>query len=77
MGSATRSRTVLLVVGSLVGLLVAIAVVLALQPPPVFDPSTPEGAAQGYYQGALDGDYGPQTRAALVACLEAGCRVVE
>ena len=36
-----------------------------------------ELAAQGYYQGALDGDYGPQTRAALVACLEAGCRVVE
>lgn len=56
MGSATRSRTVLLVVGSLVGLLVAVAVVLALQPPPVFDASTPEGAAQGYYQALLDGD---------------------
>lgn len=56
MKSPTRSRTVLLVVGSLVGLLVVVAIVLALQPPPVFDPSTPEGAAQGYYQALLDGD---------------------
>ena len=32
----------------------------------------------GYYRGAIDGRaYGPQTRAALVVCLEAGCRVLE
>ena len=31
----------------------------------------------GYYRGAIDGSYGPNTRAALVACLEAGCRVQE
>jgi tetratricopeptide (TPR) repeat protein len=31
----------------------------------------------GYYRGAIDGAYGPQTRAALVACLKAGCRVQE
>ncbi len=38
-----------------------------------------QGALIGhqYYSGAIDGAYGPQTRAALVACLEAGCRVLE
>ena len=35
-------------------------------------------AKHGYYRGAIDGGaYRPQTRAALAACLEAGCRVVE
>ena len=32
----------------------------------------------GYYRGAIDGGgYGPQTRAALAACLDAGCRLLE
>ena len=31
----------------------------------------------GHYRGAVDGVYGPPVRAALAACLEAGCRVVE
>lgn len=52
----THSRTALLVIGSLVGLLVAVAIVLALQPPRVFDPATPEGTAQGYYQAIVAGD---------------------
>ncbi len=35
-------------------------------------------AKHGYYRGAIDGGaYRPQTRAALVACLEAGCRLLE
>ena len=35
-------------------------------------------AKHGYYRGAIDGRaYRPQTRAALVACLEAGCRLLE
>jgi tetratricopeptide (TPR) repeat protein len=35
-------------------------------------------AKHGYYRGAVDGGaYRPQTRAALVACLEAGCRLLE
>ena len=34
-------------------------------------------AGHGYYRGAIDGAYGPNTRAALVACLDAGCRLLE
>jgi tetratricopeptide (TPR) repeat protein len=34
-------------------------------------------AKHGFYRGAVDGAYGPETRAALVACLNAGCRVIE
>jgi tetratricopeptide (TPR) repeat protein len=34
-------------------------------------------AGHGYYKGAIDGAYGAGTRAALAACLDAGCRVVE
>jgi hypothetical protein len=31
----------------------------------------------GYYSGGIHGEYDPATRAALVACLLAGCRVIE
>ena len=34
-------------------------------------------ARHGYYRGAIDGAYGAGTGAALAACLDAGCRVVE
>jgi hypothetical protein len=35
-------------------------------------------AKHGHYRGAIDGKaYWPQTRAALAACLDAGCRVLE
>ena len=34
-------------------------------------------AKHGHYRGAVDGVYGAPVRAALAACLEAGCRVVE
>ncbi len=34
-------------------------------------------AKHGYYRGAVDGPYGPQSRASLVACLKAGCRLLE
>lgn len=56
MKPTVGSRTILLGIGSLVGLLIAVAVFFALQPSPTFEPSTPEGAAQGYYQALLDGD---------------------
>ncbi len=31
----------------------------------------------GYYRGVINGVYGPESRAALMACLEARCRLVE
>lgn len=30
---------------------------------------------KGYYNGAIDGQYGPGTREALVACVNAGCKM--
>lgn len=44
------------VIAGVVVVLVVIAVIIALQPPEVLDPSTPEGAAQGYFQAVHDGD---------------------
>jgi tetratricopeptide (TPR) repeat protein len=32
-------------------------------------------AKRGYYTGPIDGDYGPGTRRALAACVEAGCQL--
>ncbi len=34
-------------------------------------------ADHGYYRGAIDGAYGTKTRAALVSCLDAECRLEE
>ena len=45
-----------MVIGVLAGVLVAVAVALALRTPPHFDPATPEGTAQGYFQAVLAGD---------------------
>ena len=56
MGENDRSRVVLIAIGSVVAVFVGVAVVIALQPPPVFDPATPEGTAQGYFQALHDGD---------------------
>lgn len=56
MAREEHSRTVLLVIGSIVGLLVIVAVVLATRPPAQLDPSTPEGAVQGFYRAIVDGD---------------------
>jgi hypothetical protein len=56
MGTDDRSRTVLIAIGVVVAVLVGVAVVIALQPPAVLDPATPEGTAQGYFQALHDGD---------------------
>ncbi len=45
-----------MVIGGVAVVLVAAAVVVAVQPPQEFDPGTPEGTAQAYYQAILDGD---------------------
>ena len=51
-----HSRTVLMVIGAFAVVLIAVAIVVAIQPPETFDPGTPEGTAQAYYQAILDGD---------------------
>ena len=56
MGENDRSRLVLIAIGIVVAVLVGVAVAIALQPPQVFDPATPEGTAQGYFQALHDGD---------------------
>jgi hypothetical protein len=58
MDTDRRSRIVLLAIGGIVVVLIAVAVVMAVQPPPQFDPATPEGAAQGYFGAVLDRDAG-------------------
>ena len=51
-----HSRIVLMVIGGVAIVLIAVAIVVAVQPPVELDPTTPEGTAQGYYQAILDGD---------------------
>ena len=51
-----HSRIVLVVIGAVAVVLITVAIVVAIQPPTEFDPGTPEGTAQGYYQAILDGD---------------------
>lgn len=56
MTQRNPSNAVLMAIGVIVALLVVVAVVFALQPPTQFDPNTPEGTAQGYFQALNDGD---------------------
>jgi hypothetical protein len=56
MVAVLRSRNTLIGIGALIVALIAVAIVLALQPPTEFDPATPEGTAQGYFQAVLDRD---------------------
>jgi hypothetical protein len=50
------SRAALVAIGVVIALLVVVAVVFAIVPPPQFDPDTPEGTIQGYFQAVNDGD---------------------
>lgn len=50
------SRRILVAIGTLVGVLIGVAVMLALRPPPEFNPTTPEGTVQGFLQAVLDDD---------------------
>jgi len=50
------SHRILFMVGALVAVLIGVAIILALRPPTEFEPTTPEGAAQGYFRAVLDGD---------------------
>ena len=72
MDPNARSRRTLVGIAVAVGVLIVLAVALALQPPHEFDPGSPEGTAQGYFRAVLDGD---QDRAAdyLTGALRDGC----
>ncbi|MEA3501341.1 MAG: hypothetical protein U9R47_01090, partial [Actinomycetota bacterium] len=56
MTTDRHSRIALMVIGGIAVILIAVAIVVAVQPPKEFDPGTPEGTAQAYYQAILDGD---------------------
>jgi len=56
MAHRITSNKVLITIGVVISLLVVVAVVFALQPPTQFDPSSPEGTTQGYFQALNDGD---------------------
>jgi hypothetical protein len=56
MNMDRHSRIVLTVIGTVTVALIAVAIVIAVQPPETLDPGTPEGSAQAYYQAILDGD---------------------
>jgi hypothetical protein len=56
MERGATSNIILVVVGASVAVLVAVSIFFALQPPTQFDPNSPEGTAQGYFQAVEDGD---------------------
>jgi len=56
MSMDRHSRIALIVIGGVAVVLIAVAIVVAVQPPQELDPGTPEGTAQAYYQAILDGD---------------------
>ena len=56
MKNTTKSNKVLAGIGAAIALLIIVAVVLAIRPTEVFDPSTPQGAAQGYFNAVIEDD---------------------
>lgn len=50
------SRKILIAIGVAIGVLFVVATIIAVQPPTTFDPATPEGTTQGYFQAIDDGD---------------------
>jgi hypothetical protein len=56
MERGAASNMILITIGVAVALLVAVSVLFALQPPTQFDPNTPQGTAQGYFEAINDGD---------------------
>jgi hypothetical protein len=54
MKGVTRSGIVLAAVVAAIAVIAALALVLAAQPPKVFDPGTAEATVQGYFQAVVD-----------------------
>ena len=76
MRTDRQSRLILVFVGGAVAILAAVAVFLAVRPPPDFDPATPEGATQGYVRAVLDED-AELVRSYLSVELARKCRLGE
>lgn len=58
METEQRSRNILVGIGGLVVVLLAVAIAVAVRPPAEFDPTTPQGAVQGYFRAVLDENAG-------------------
>ena len=56
MKTDRHSQIALIVIGGIAVALVAVAIVIAIQPPLEFDRGTPEGTVQAYFQAVLDED---------------------
>ena len=56
MERGTASTLILVGIGVSAALLVGISVFFALRPPTQFDPHSPQGTAQGYFEAIADGD---------------------
>ena len=56
MATTQTSRRILTAFTAATVALIFVAIFLAIQPPTILDPTTPEGTAQGYYQAINDGD---------------------
>jgi hypothetical protein len=56
MERGATSTVVLIAIGASVALLAGVSIFFALQPPTQFDPHSPQGTAQGYFQAITDGD---------------------
>jgi len=56
MNSNRTSNRILALLGAVVAVLIVVGVVFGMQPPPQFDPGSPEAAAQGFYEAAFDDD---------------------
>ncbi len=56
MATKQTSRRILTALAAAMAALIFAAILLAIQPPRILDPATPEGTAQGYYQAINDGD---------------------
>ena len=56
MTTGRSSYRILVAIGVLLGVIVVVATIIAVQPPPTFAPDTPEGTAQGYFLAIDDGD---------------------
>lgn len=56
MERGAASNLILITIGVAIVVLVAVSIFFAAQPATEFDPDTPEGTAQGYFEAINDGD---------------------